>query len=130
LSAIDELLEVYRLAGEMIKDVNPGYQYDLQKYYPHLCDQFNQFNKENLFNIIKRNLKKGIKEGVYRKEMKVELIARMHAFVNFRTNNIDQDDIEFFMKKDTFKELFLYHTYAILNNKGREILKQKNIFNQ
>lgn len=130
LGAIDELLEVYRFAGEMIKDVNPSYQYDLQKYYPHLCDQFNQFKRENLFQIIKNNLKKGIKEGVYRKEMNVELIARMHAFRHFRSDDINQEDIEFFMKRDSFKEIFLYHTHAIINDKGREILKQKKFFDQ
>jgi len=130
LSAIDELLEVYRFAGEMIKDVNPSYQYDLQKYYPYLCDQFNQFKRENLFNIIKSNLKKGIEEGVYRKEMNVETIARMHAFRHFRSGDVDQEDIEFLMKRDSFKEIFLYHTHAIINDKGREILKKKKFFDQ
>lgn len=130
LGAIDELLEVYRFAGEMIRDVNPSYQYDLQKYYPHLCDQFNQFKRENLFKIIKNNLNKGIKEGVYRQEMNVELIARMHAFRHFRSADVDQEDIEFLMKKDSFKEIFLYHTHAIINDKGREILKQKKFFDQ
>lgn len=130
LNAIDELLEVYRFAGEMIKDANPSYQYDLQKYYPHLCDKFNQFTKENLFHIIKNNLEKGIKEGVYRQEMNVELIARMHAFRHFRSEDLDRENIEFLMKKDSFREIFLYHTHAIVNNKGREILKQKKFFDQ
>jgi len=128
LSAIDELLEVYRFAGEMIKDVNPSYQYDLQKYYPYLCDQFNHFKRENLFHIIKSNLEKGIKEGVYRQEMNVEIIARMHAFRHFKSGNVDQDDIEFMMKREAFKEIFLYHTHAIINQKGREILKEKKFF--
>lgn len=128
LSAIDELLEVYRFAGEMIKDVNPSYQYDLQKYYPYLCDRFNQFKRENLFEIIKGNLIRGISEGVYRKEINVEIIARMHAFRHFKSDDINREDVELMMHKETFKEIFLYHMHAIINDKGREILKQKNFF--
>lgn len=128
LSAIDELLEVYRFAGEMIKDVNPSYQYDLQKYYPYLCDRFNQFKRENLFEIIKGNLIRGISEGVYRKEINVEIIAKMHAFRHFKSDDINREDVELMMHKETFKEIFLYHMHAIINDKGREILKQKNFF--
>lgn len=128
LSAIDELLEVYRFAGEMIKDVNPSYQYDLQKYYPYLCDRFNQFKRENLFEIIKGNLIRGISEGVYRKEINVDIIAKMHAFRHFKSDDINREDVELMMHKETFKEIFLYHMHAIINDKGREILKQKNFF--
>lgn len=128
LSALDELLEVYRFAGEMLKNVNPSYQYDLQKYYPHLCSIFNQFKRENLFEIIKSNLLKGISEGVYRKEIRIDIIAKMHAFRHFKSDELDQDDLELMMNKDAFKEIFLYHVHAILNDKGREILRQKNLF--
>jgi len=128
LSAIDELLEVYRFASEMIKDANPSYQYDLHKYYPHLCDQFNQFKSDNLFKIIKSNLEKGKEEGVYRKEMNVDIIAKMHAFRHFRSEDKDREDIELLMKRESFKEIFLYHIHAIINDKGREILRQKKFF--
>lgn len=128
LNALDELLEVYRFAGEMLKNINPSYQYDLQKYYPYLCNRFNQFKRENLYLIIRRNLENGIREGVYRKEINVNIIAKMHAFRHFKSDELDQEDLELMMNKDAFKEIFLYHIHAILNDKGREILKQKNFF--
>lgn len=130
LSALDELLEGYRFAGEILKKTNPSYQYDLQKYYPHLCENFNRFKRENLFNIIRKNLLKGIEEGVYRKEINVDIIAKMHAFRHFKSDDFNQEDLELFMNKDAFKEIFLYHIHAILNDKGREILKQKKFFDQ
>lgn len=130
LNALDELLEVYRFVGEILKKANPSYQYDLQKYYPYLCENFNQFKRENLFNIIRKNLLKGIKEGVYRKEINVDIIAKMHAFRHFKSDDFNQEDLELFINKNAFKEIFLYHIHAILNDKGREILKQKMFFEQ
>ena len=128
LSALDEILEVYHMAAKIIKEINPSYQYDLKKYYPHLCDKFMNHKRDNVYISIKSNLIKGKEEGVYRADLDEEIIARMHASRHFSLMDMEQEEVAFFVENNTFKELFIYHIHGILNDKGREILNQKNFF--
>lgn len=128
LSALDELLQVYKNAREMLMNTNPSYQYDLNKYYPQLCAKYSSFKKEHLFEKIKNNLIKGKNEGIYRAEINEDIIAHMHASRSFYADESSADDIALLMTPEAFRELFIYHMHAVLNGKGLELLKQKNFF--
>lgn len=128
LGALEEMHIVYSVARELIQKLNPSYQYDLQKYYPALCDKFSSFKKDNLYNKIKDNLIKGKMEGIYRADINEEVISRMLASQHSAMSNMKSEDIRFFSGKETFEELFKYHIYAVLNDDGRELLKQRNFF--
>ena len=127
VSALEEMLVVFKKVTELLQSFNPSYQYDLNKYYPQLSSKFLNFKQEQLFNNIKGNLIKGKNEGIYREEMNVDIIARMNTDRNismFRSNEESHN----WHTKEIFQEIFLYHIHAILNDKGRELLKQKNFF--
>jgi len=125
ISALDEVYSVYIKVSKVFQELNPSYQYDLHKYYPQLCNKFMDFKKKQLFNSIKRNLLKGIEEGVYRKEIKVNIIAQMQVSHHVVS---DTDENNLWFNKETFQEVFLYHMHAIINDKGRKELKKKNFF--
>jgi len=128
LGALDELQVVYHVAREVLRGMNPSYQYDLRKYYPFLCDKLMGFKKDHLYNKIKDNLIKGKEEGIYRAELDEEVIARMHAAQQMSLSNSSNEDLLYFSGQRIFEELFIYHVNAILNNNGRELLKQRNFF--
>lgn len=128
LGALEEMHIVYGVARELMRKMNPSYQYDLKKYYPMLCDRLSSFRKDHLYNKVKDNLLKGKREGIYRADIDEEVISRMLASQNNAMTNMKSEDIMFFSSKETFEELFKYHIHAILNDKGRELLKQRNFF--
>lgn len=128
MGALDELQIVYEVARELLKKMNPSYQYDLNKYYPNLCDKLNGYRKDHIYQKIKANLIKGKNEGIYRAELDEEVIARMHAAQQQSLSNSKHEDLMYFVGQRIFDELFAYHLYAILNDKGREELKQRNFF--
>ena len=128
ISALEEMLVVFKWVSELLRNMNPSYQYDMNKYYPELSLEFINFKQRQLFNSIKENLKKGKEEGIYRQEIDDEIIARMNSERNlsmFRNN----ENIQNWITHDSFQEIFLYHIHAILNNNGRELLKQIDLFN-
>jgi AcrR family transcriptional regulator len=128
MNALDELLLVYKNAREMLMNTNPGYQYDLKKYYPKLCAKYSSFKKEHLFEKIKNNLIKGKKEGIYRAEINEDIIAHMHASRNYYAEETSRDEMALLMTPEAFRELFIYHMHAVLNREGLELLNQKNFF--
>jgi len=126
-SALEEVFSVYKQVGQIFKELNPSYQYDMNKYYPQLSKQFLEFKKNQLYTSIKNNLIKGKKEGVYRKEINENIIAQMQAERHISQHS-SNDESHLWFQKETFEEVFLYHLHAILNDKGREELKKMNFF--
>lgn len=84
-SVVQILHEWADMAKNNEKDLEqpPPLMYDLQKYYPALCNM----HKEHLCEILCRNLKrficKGQQEGVFRAELDADLTAQLFAYSHY-----------------------------------------------
>src|SRR5664279_1915919 len=124
-NAIEELFEISIYMNRMMRDQNPATEYDLKKYYPQHFQKTVNARHEGIFNYILTNLKKGIKEGLYRKEMDKEVIAKLYLW---RTENIHFDElftVEEFTSVKLFIELLNYHVRGIATEKGIGVLENK-----
>ena len=78
--AIDPIAEVV-WTSEMIKqqlaDMNPTLLFDMKKYYPAVWDVFNFHKQQFMLELIQTNLLKGVKMGLYRADLNVEVMARL-----------------------------------------------------
>ncbi len=122
-NAIEELFHVNKHLKKMMKNVNASFEYDLKKYYPDLFKQIRTRKIENMFNSVKKNLEKGVKEGLYRKDLNIEYITRYYV------SRIESSiDIEFLKSKeivvsDFFYEIFIYHIRGVANSNGIAFLE-------
>ena len=84
-SVVQILHEWADMAKNNEKDLEqpPPLMYDLQKYYPALCNM----HKEHLCEMVCRNLKrficKGQQEGVFRAELDADLTAQLFAYSHY-----------------------------------------------
>ena len=78
LNAIEELFELYKSIKRMIQDYNPSMDYDIRKYYPDLYTRVKETRQSTMIRNIHDNMKKGKKEGLYRKDLNADVIARLH----------------------------------------------------
>lgn len=125
LNAMEELLEVNQYMTRMVKELNPTLMYDMQKYYPELHNSLMAEQRQRMHDAIQKNLLKGIAEGLYRKEINVEIISRLHmGRMEYRyrqdahqLNNIDSQEV--------MREIFIYHLHGIANEKGIQIMNEK-----
>ena len=127
MNAIEELLEVNKTINGFFMDYNCSMQYDLQKYYPETFHNIKKTRRQKMFNAIINNLKKGKKEGLYRKNLNEEIIAKLHVF---RIENIietDQFSPEEITSPDFINELFSYHIRGIVNKAGLDFFETLNI---
>ena len=67
--AVDMMLEV-------VSKINPTVLFDLEKYHPKAFKKHNEFKNNFLYTIIKENLDWGKAEGLYREELKTDILAR------------------------------------------------------
>lgn len=124
-SAIEELFEISLFMNKLLREQNPATDYDLKKYYPQHYQKTIKARQEGIYNYILLNLKKGINEGLYRKEMNTEVIAKLYLWRSENTILSDLFSIEEFTSIKLFVELLTYHIRAIATEKGIIALEKK-----
>ena len=125
LNAIEELFEVSKLMNEKLKNHNPALYFDLKKYYPALLDKIISIKREKAYESVLNNLKSGIKEGLYRKEINSDIITKIYVSRLEQSYDNSIFSISEVTSIEVFNEVLIYHLHGICNQKGLKILNKK-----
>lgn len=125
LNAIDEVHEIANFIVAQIGGVHPSVQFDLQKYHPRAWAILDETERADIHRCVSSNLRKGIKEGLYREDLDVEVITRLYtaridATWDGRVFPPDQ-----FNTRDVLWKHFEYHIRGIASRKGVDHLEKK-----
>jgi AcrR family transcriptional regulator len=125
LNAIDQLLEVSKIIMLNIKSFKSSIKFEFEKYYPEIFKNFFEKKRDLIFEDMTRNMRQGIKEGLYREDLKVDLVASLYM-----KKMEDLHDSEYFHKMkfsfdDIFEVMFSNHIRGIANTKGIKYLEKK-----
>ncbi len=125
LNAVEEVVEIHKILTKMLKIYNPATEYDLLKYYPVVHREFSEQKAMQVYEMMKTNLQKGIDEGLYCKDINIELVAKQRVI--FQVQKIENSVVSYkeFMKPKAVKYMLLYHMRAICTPKGLEMFKNK-----
>lgn len=123
-NAIDELLAISDHVRENIKQIHPSVFYDLEKYYPESWDVFKKFKSEFIYQCMAENLKKGIKQGIYRKDINTMVVPRFYIHMIDLLFNPEVFPTGDFTKESLYREMIQYHIHGISNQKGIEYLSK------
>ena len=75
-NAVHEIFLAMEMVIELMSSMNPSLIYDMQKYHPKAFLRFQHHKNEYLYNILMHNLERGIKEGLYRQDINLDIMAR------------------------------------------------------
>jgi AcrR family transcriptional regulator len=125
VNAIEELFYYYNVQVKMIRDHKPSFIYDLKKYYPDLYEKFQNDKKQRIHDSVQNNLIKGKKEGLFRSNLDEDVIARLNLMRIEGIMNSGTFSLEEMVSPDLFSEIFRYHVYGIVSDKGRELFEQE-----
>lgn len=75
--AVDELLTIVEYNRRIFSELHPSVFFDLQKFYPKAWSLFNEFKLDFILTKVKANICRGIKEGLFRSDLNVEVMARL-----------------------------------------------------
>ena len=81
-NAVHEIFLAMEFMMEIFRSMNPSLIHDLQKYHPATFQKFQKHKNDYLFTLIKQNIQRGIREELYRSDIKVDIMAR------FRVNSV------------------------------------------
>jgi AcrR family transcriptional regulator len=75
--AVHEIIECMNYLGEMFSGMNPNLFYDLQKFHPDSWKSFRNFKEQKLMQMVENNLRRGIKEELYRPDINIKVLAKL-----------------------------------------------------
>lgn len=125
LNAIDENDEITRFIVGQIGSMHPSVQFDLQKYHPKAWEIMEQREREDVYQCVTTNLRKGIAEGLYREDLDVEVITRLYIARMDSTWDGRVFPPDRFNLTDVLWKHFDYHIRGIATRKGITYLEKK-----
>ena len=123
-NAIEEIVMMMQHMRDMFSRMSPRILFDLKKFHPKAWKQFRDFKQDFLMKTISDNIRRGIKEGLYRKNINVEVLARLR---------IEQVEIAWnpeifppskFELKDVQLSMLDHFLYGIANVKGHQMIEK------
>lgn len=123
-NAVDELANISQCMRRDFRDMNPAVLYDMKKYHHQAWNIWLDFKDNYIIDSMVRNLRRGIKEGYFRKEIDPETLAI------FRLEQVQLafDERIFprerFELKDVQIKLFDHFVHGIVTEKGRQLWEE------
>lgn len=78
-NAIEKIFEMMRHMESMFSTMNVNLFYDMQKYHPKSWKLFLSFREDFMLKSVEENLEQGIKEGLYRTDINIPVLARLRV---------------------------------------------------
>lgn len=122
--AIDELVQIVKRAIYLFQTVTHTLIHEVQKYYPEAWKILQHHTSTFLYEKVKENLQKGIQQGYYRKEIDIEVVARMRIAQINMGFDAKLFPIETFNYAEVQKQLMEIYMYGIVTPKGRALLQE------
>lgn len=124
-NAIEEILIVLDTNSQEMAQMKTNVINDLQKYHREGWLLIRNFHFDFVYKIIRENMMRGRKEGLYRENFDIDILAKLHLATAF--NLFDE---QIFPDGSTprnvlFKEYMLHFLHGIVSPKGLNYLKKK-----
>ncbi|MEZ4920419.1 MAG: TetR/AcrR family transcriptional regulator [Saprospiraceae bacterium] len=123
--AVEEMLLVIENASKDMQLMKANIMYDLEKYHRKAWDSIQEHIRIHLLKEIKRNLERGIREGLYRHDIHPDIMARLHVSHTFLLFDENWFPLDVYPRETLFREYILQYLHGILNDEGRKRLKAK-----
>jgi AcrR family transcriptional regulator len=123
-NAVQEVFLSMDMVEEMFEGVNPNMVYDLRKYHSAAYSLLEKHKTEFLYDIVKKNLRRGIEEGLYRAEIDVELMSALQLYnMEFAFNPPDHIK-ERYSLSTLDMELTLHFLHGIATTRGERLIEK------
>ncbi|MEN8250165.1 MAG: TetR/AcrR family transcriptional regulator [Bacteroidota bacterium] len=123
-NAIEELNSISRLIRKHFGEINPAVMFDLQKFHPEAWNLMHVHEHDVVCSSVVDNLKRGIKEGFYRSEIDVNVLARMRVelvHMAFDDNKFPKKEFDL---KEVQMQIFDHFVHGLLTESGLELYKK------
>ncbi len=120
-NAVHEIFLAIDFMMEMFSKMNPAIIFEMRKYHPEAFTQYLAFKNEYIYSIIETNILRGIAEGLYRDDLKVEVIARFRVASMMLSFNPEFHSTVKYDISTIEEELIVYFLFGMVSPKGYKL---------
>ncbi len=124
-NAVEEMFLVMEANAIQLQQMKSNIVFDLQKYHREAWEKIEAFQRGFLYDIVYANLERGIREGLYRPDFDVDVVAKLHIAMSFHLFDETYFPHQTYPKETLFREFLLHYLYGIVSDKGLQLLKAK-----
>ena len=121
-NAVDEIFIMVDRITEQFRNMNPVIIYDLEKFHVRAYQRFLEYRNKFLLDIIRKNLEWGVKDGLYRPEIDVELLAKFRLESMMVAFNIDLFPPSKYNLAQVTKEIIEHFVFGVASPKGYKLI--------
>ena len=125
LNAIDQSYEMSQYVINQLTNMNPTLFTELEAFHPEALKLFEVHQKDCIGQTIRKNIEKGIKEGLYRPDLNIEIVTSIYMTLMYNLISARLVNTNNFSFSEIYMEFFKYHIYGISSEKGQSYLKIK-----
>lgn len=122
--AIDEIFKTMEMIVVQFRNMNPMVLFDLQKYHHRSYEKFMKYKNTFLLEIINKNLIKGVKEGLYRKDIKIDILSKFRLESMMLSFNMETFPPEKYNILEVTLEIIEHFLYGLATEKGYQLIVQ------
>ncbi len=120
-NAIEEIFMMLAPLKELFEAMNPRLLFELKKFHPKAWQEFTEFKRTTLLESMIANMKRGIKEGLYRDDIDIHILAILRIEeVELAWNQEIYPSAKFDLAK-IHVNLLEHFLYGITNVKGHRV---------
>lgn len=123
-NAVHEIFLNIEMIQELVAEMNPTVFEDLEKYFPSVFVKLFQHKNDYFSKKVKDNLVSGIKDGLYRKELNVDIITKLRVEMLFLPFRQDIFPYAKFNLAEVQKEILEHYLYGLCTPEGQKLIKK------
>lgn len=124
-SALEEMYLVMEGDMQQLKQMKTNILHDLQRYHHEAWQKVTEYQHGFLYQVVKNNLERGIREGLYRTDFDVDIVTKLHISGSIQLFNEDIFPHTQYKYEQVFREYMLHYLYGIVSETGLALLKRK-----
>jgi AcrR family transcriptional regulator len=124
--AVEEIFLVMEHIIEQFRDMNPMVLYDLQKFHFGSFQKFMKYKNEFLFEMIRKNIERGIREELFRPEINMDVLSKFRLESMMMAFNMDIFPPRKYSLADVTREIIEHYLYGLSTLKGHKLILKYN----
>ena len=121
-NAIQEIFYIMESIVDQFRHINPMLIYDLQKFHYSAYQKFLIYKNDFLLRVIRDNLERGIHEGLYRKEINVDVVSKFRLQSMMIGFDIEAFPPAKYNLAEVTQEIMKHYLYGIVSLEGYKLI--------
>jgi AcrR family transcriptional regulator len=119
---IDAIFRMLDLMSEHFRNMSPAFHMDMKRHHQELLKKMGDSNELLYYGSNSEILRRGIKEGVFRKDLNIEITNKCMEEVARMANDKNVFPPDDFLNKDVIRNFYINYLRGISTQKGLDLI--------